>query len=263
MAKENKVIELYAKEEQLINAAIDKIVVELFNKWENSIGGQAVVLTGCSPEAGTTSTSIELGIAVAASKRKTLLIDCDVRRAIQYKKLNEKANLGLANYLLDGEVKLEEVVYPTNIENLHYIPCGDYSENPTRVLCSVRMEELIAAVKNEFDCILFDVPAVTLVPDAQVLFPNVDGIILLSALGETRKKQIKDARRKVAPFAEKYYGMIVNKLPMDVYKQNVKDYDYYFVDKKGEQKFQKNAEFKKYSKNKKNQDSREAGKDEA
>ena len=168
MANQKKMIELYAKEEQHINAAIDKIVVELFNKWCNETKGQAIVMTGCSPVVGTTSTSIELGIAIAASKRKTLLIDCDVRKAIKYKKLNEEASLGLANYLLDETVKLEDVLYDTNIENLQYIPCGDYSENPTRVLCSVRVNELIEAFKEQYDCILFDVPAVTIVPDAQV-----------------------------------------------------------------------------------------------
>ena len=257
MANEKKIIKLYAKEEQHINAAVDKIVVELFNKWNNETSGQAIVMTGCSPVVGTTSTSIELGIAVAFSKRKTLLIDCDVRKAIKYKKLNEEASLGLADYLLDENVKLDDVLYSTNIENLHYIPCGDYSENPTRVLCSVRVEELIAAVKDQYDCILFDVPAVTIVPDAQVLFPKVDGIILLAALGETRKKQIKEAKRKVAPFLEKYYGMIINKIPMDVYKQNVKDHDYYFVDKKGEQAFYKHEGYKKYSKKRKQNELRE------
>jgi len=251
MASEKKIIELYAKEEQHISAAIDKIVVELFNKWGNESSGQAIVMTGCSPVVGTTSTSIELGIAIASSKRKTLLIDCDVRKAIKYKKLNEKASKGLADYLLDEEVELEDVLYDTNIENLQYIPCGDYSENPTRVLCSVRVEELVAEVKDQYDCILFDVPAVTIVPDAQVLFPYADGIILLAALGETRKKQIKEAKRKVSPFADKYYGMIVNKIPMDVYKQNVKDHDYYFVDKKGEQSFYKNEGYKKYTKKRK------------
>lgn len=257
MANQKKIIELYAKEEQHINAAIDKIVVELFNKWDNETSGQAIVMTGCSPVVGTTSTGIELGIAIAASKRKTLLIDCDVRKAIKYKKLSEEASQGLANYLLDENVKLEDVVYHTNIENLQYIPCGEYSENPTRVLCSLRVDELIFAVKERFDCILFDVPAVTIVPDAQVLFPKVDGIILLSALGETRKKQIKEAKRKVAPFGDKYYGMIINKIPMDVYKQNVKDHDYYFVDKKGEQAFYKHEGYKKYSKRRKQNELKE------
>ncbi len=248
----NKVVNLYVNEDQLVNAAIDEVVVELFNKWENGDGGQTIVLTGCSPLVGVTSTSISLGIAIAASKRRTLVIDCDVRKAIKYKKLNEEASSGLADYLLNDDAQLVDVIYETNIDNMYYMPCGEYSEYPTRILCSPKMEQLIEQVKRGFDCIIFDVPSITIVPDAQILFPNVDGIVLVTALGETRKKQIKEAKMKVAPFSAKYYGMIINKIPLDVYRQNVKDYDYYFVNGKGEQNLlQKNEGYRKYRKRKK------------
>ncbi len=251
MTENKKMINLYAKDEQIVNTAVDKIVVDLFNKREEGKGGQVIVLTGCSPLAGTTYTSIALGIAMANSQRKTLVIDCDVRKAIKYKKLNEQASTGLAEYLLNEDVKVNEVVYDTNIENLSYMPCGEYSNQSTRVLCSPKMEELVAEVRKDYDCILMDVPSVAVVPDAQILFPMVDGIVLLSALGETRKTQLKEAKLKVAPFSEKYYGMIVNKIPHDVYRRNVKDYDYYFMDKKGEQKFHKSEAYQKYRKKKK------------
>ena len=259
MTETKKLINLYAKDEQIVTAAIDKIVVDLFNKREKEQGGQVIVLTGCSPLAGTTYTSIALGIAMANSKRKTLVIDCDVRKAIKYKKLNEQASIGLADCLLKDDVKVNEVIYETNIENLSYIPCGEYSNHSTRVLCSPRMEELISEVKKEYDCILMDVPSMAIVPDAQILFPMADGIVLLSALGETRKTQLKEAKLKVAPFSDKYYGMIVNKIPLDVYRQNVKDYDYYFTNKKGEQKFQKSEAYQKYKKKKNH--SNQGGKD--
>ncbi len=246
MEKTEKIIELYEKNNQLIKAAIDKIVVEIFNKKDTQQGGQAIVLTGCSPLVGTTSTSISLGIAVATSKRKTLVIDCDVRKAIKYKKLNEQASLGLADFLLDEKIHLEDVIYKTNIDSLNYIPCGDYAENSTRILCSEKMGQMLELLKQQFDCIIFDCPSITIVPDAQILFKSADGIILLAALGETRKKQIKEAKMKVKPFADKYYGMIVNKITLDVYKQNVKDYDYYLVNKKGEQKLKGNHAYKKY-----------------
>lgn len=250
MTETKRTIQLYAKDEQIVNAAIDKIVVDLFNKRKREQGSQVIVLTGCSPVAGTTYTSIALGIAMANSKRKTLLIDCDVRKAIKYKKLNEEATSGLADYLLSDTVAVDDVIYDTNFENLSYMPCGEYSEHFTRVLCSPNMSALIEKVREEYECILLDVPSVSVVPDAQVLFPDVDGIILLSALGETRKKQIKEAKMRIAPFAEKYYGMIVNKIPMDVYRLNVKDYNYYFVNKKGEQKFHKSEGYQKYKRRK-------------
>ena len=258
MTEKKQLINLYAKDEQIVNAAIDKIVVDLFNKREDGERGQIIVLTGCSPLAGTTYTSIALGIAMATSRRKTLVIDCDVRKALKYKKLNEQASVGLADCLLKEEVRVKEAIYETNIENLSYMPCGEYSNHSTRVLCSPKMEDLIAEIREDYDCILMDVPSITIVPDAQILFPMVDGIVLLSALGETRKAQIKEAKMKTAPFFEKYYGMIVNKIPLDVYRQNVKDYDYYFTDKKGEQKLHKSEAYQKY-KRRKNHD-RQGGK---
>lgn len=252
MIQQKQVINLYENKNQVLNAAIDKIVVEIFNKQKKDDKTQSIVLTGCSPLAGTTSTCIGLGIAVATTGRRTLIIDCDVRKAIKYKKLNEKTTLGLADYLLQENTKetldVEHVLYNTNIDDLFYIPCGGYSEYSTRILCSSRMEQLIEKVKEQFDCILFDFPSIAVVPDAQILFQSVEGIVLLSALGETRKKQIQEAKLKVAPYAEKYYGMIINKIQRDMYRQNVREYDYYFVNKKGEQKLNGNIPYKKYKK---------------
>lgn len=251
MSLETKVIELYENVDQLVNASIDKVVVEIINKRASKEGAQTILLTGCSPLAGTTSTGISLAIAMANCQKKTLLVDCDVRKSLKYKKLNEEITVGLANYLLDiegTEVSMDNILYDTNIENLCYVPCGMYSENSTRILCADRMEQFIETIKQAYDCVIFDLPSLAVVPDAQILFGKVDGIVLIAALEETRKKQIKDAKRKVKKFTQKYYGMIVNKVPLDVYKQNSKEYDYYFVNKKGEQNLNGNVAYNKYVK---------------
>lgn len=239
MKKTKKKIELYVNENQVVNAAIDRIVVELFNKNNCKEVGQAILLTGCSMSAGTTSTCISLSIAIANTKRKTLLVDCDLRKAIKYKKLNDDLTDGLADFLVDEDSSLcsmDDIIYETNVEGLQYIPCGKYINNATRVLCSSKMVELIDYAKKQYDCIIFDMPSLSIVPDAQVLFGSMDGIVLVSALGETRKKQIMDAKRKILPFLDRYYGMIINKVDKNEYRKNMKDYDYYFVNKKGEQK---------------------------
>ena len=248
---EKKQISLYMNENQLVNAAIDKIVVELVNKKENNDAAQKILMTGCSPLAGTTSTSISIGIALANCHKKTLLIDCDVRKSLKYKKLNAETTLGLADYLYKAEKEKlpeAEVIYPTNIDNLFYVPCGAYSSNPTRVLCSDFMDNFIETIEGDFEYILFDFPSLAVVPDAQVFFNKVNGIILISTLGETRKKEIRDAKAKIKSYQDRYYGMIVNKVPLDVYRHNVKEYDYYFVDEKGEQNLNGNIAYKRYQK---------------
>lgn len=257
---QKKIVNLYENSNQLVNAAIDKVVVEIFNKREQDAKtAQTIVLFGASPLAGTTSTSIDLAIATANTGRKVLLIDCDVRKAAKYKKLNEQVDKGLADYLLQ-EVEeqtvskdnmIEEIIYKTNVENLSYIPCGSYSENPTRIMCSTRMEPLLEEMKNKVDYIICDLPAISVVPDAQIFFPFADGIILLTALGETRKKEIKEAKRKIEPFLDKYYGMVINKIEQDIYRKNVKNYDYYLKNVRGEQQLGGHAVRKEYEKKKK------------
>ncbi|MGN0473406.1 MAG: tyrosine-protein kinase family protein [Lachnospiraceae bacterium] len=250
--KTNKKIELYENKNQLICSAIDRIVVELHNKKRVDQKSQSLVFTGCSPLAGTTSTCIGLGIALANAEWKTLLIDCDVRKSMKYKKLNNETTDGLGDYLIKDK-SAEEVVYGTNIENLFYVPCGNYSENATRLLCSQNMKQLIQYVKENYDFIIFDCPSITIVPDAQIIANEVDGIILVSAAGDTSKNQIRDAKRIVNKMQDKYYGMIVNKLDLAQYRKNLKNYDYYFTDKKGNQKLNGNRAKKYIEKEKTNE----------
>ncbi len=242
MDQEKKSVQLYENKSQTVRAAIDKIAVDLINKSNNQ--SQVLLFTGCSPIAGTTTTCIGVGIAVAAGKRKTILVDCDVRKSAKYKKLNDNVNSGLAGFLIaPGEVTdagIDKITYYSNIENLFYIPCGECDVNPTRILCSVKMKQLVEELKKKYDYVILDCPSINIVPDAKVLFGVSDGIITVAALGETRKGQIKDAKRMLKDYSDRYYGMIINKIEGKMYKENVKDYDYYFVNAKGEQHLQEN-----------------------
>ena len=85
-------------------------------------------------------------------------------------------------------------------------------------------------------------------PDAQMLVGDVDGIILVSALDGVTKRQVRHAKQKVQPYADKYYGMIINKIQLDLYKKYVKRFDYYFIDRDGMQKLGGSVA-KKYKKN--------------
>lgn len=253
MIKEKQIIELYENSNQLILDAIDRIVVDIRNKKDIQRKSQTILVTGCSPLSGTTSTCIGLSIALANAKWKTLLVDCDVRKSTKYKKLNQETSTGLGDFLIADDSNslakdiptVNDIIYKTNIENLSFIPCGGYTDNSTRILCSQQMNKLLSEIVGQFDYVIFDFPSLTVAPDAQILFSVVDGIILIAATGETTKKQIKDAKRKVGKYEDHYYGMIVNKLDLTLYRRDVRGYDYYFINKKGEQVLKGNSA-KKY-----------------
>ena len=233
-------IQLYGNHHQILNDAIDRIVVEIHNRRKSDRCAHKILLTGCGPQCGSTSVSINLGISFADAKWKTLIIDCDLHKIRELKKLNDKTEKGLSDILLEETVNdsrdFEEIIYPTNIDYLSYIPCGRRSLSPARLFCSGMMKQLLEYLNDRFDYIIFDFPSVAVVPDAQILFGDVDGIILIAAPEIVTKRQIRDAKHKIAPFRDKYYGMIINKIDMGLYKKYVKRYDYYFIDKKGNQK---------------------------
>ena len=247
---DKKIISLYENKNQLLYAAIDKITVEIIGKKKGE-GAQVIALTACSPKAGTTSTAISIAIAMAATSRKTVLIDCDVRKSERYKKLNQQAEKGLAEYVSaksDNAVSVDDLLYPTNEDALFYIPCGTTEENATRILCSEKFGSLIDELRKIYECIILDCPSISVVPDAQIMFKKVDGIILIAALGETKRSQIKDLRQLISDYKDQYYGMIINKIPRDIYKKNVKNADYYFKDKNGKQRFAKSKAYKERKK---------------
>jgi capsular exopolysaccharide synthesis family protein len=218
-------IDFYCSESQVMNDSIDRIIVELhaFNIKNNS---KSILFSGCGTKSGTTTIAINLAIALSLSGWKTLLVDCDLRKLTKYKRLNEKTEIGFSDYL-SRKLKKEEVIYKTNYKNLEYIPSGTIANNPVRLLCSAMVDEFMSQVKEGYDYILFDFPSLNIVSDANIFFPYVDGIALVAALKQTTKRQLKDARRKVMEYQDKYYGLIINQVDMSQYKKYIKDYDYF------------------------------------
>lgn len=238
--KEKCPIQLYSNTSQVMNDAIDRIVVEIHNKKKTQEEAHKILLTGCGPQCGNTSICIGLGISFATSKWRTLIVDCDLRKQQDFKKLNEKTGAGLSDFLVSEQAEenfdFNEIIYPTNVENLSYIPCGKYAASPARLFCSSVTQKLLTYVNENFDYVIFDFPSVAVAPDAQILFGEVDGIVLVSALESVSKRQIREAKRKVVPYKDKYYGMVINKIEMSLYRKYVQRFDYYFIDKKGNQK---------------------------
>jgi capsular exopolysaccharide synthesis family protein len=238
------IIEFYCNNSHIMNEAIDRIVVEIYS-FKRHCGDKSILLSGCGSKSGTTTTAINLAIALAGSGWKTLLVDCDLRKGTKFKHLNENIDIGLTNYLAE-EVEVNKVICETNYECLSYVPSGIASNSPIRLLCSAKMEEFVLNAKANYDFIIFDLPSLNIVADANILFPYVDGIALVASLNQTTKRQLSDARRKVSKFSDKCYGLIVNQVDLPQYKKYIKDYDYF-----GEENMSKR--YKSYNHNAKKQ----------
>lgn len=223
----NKVINLYRNKDEIINDAYDRAVVNIYLQKEKN-GFKSFVLCGSEPGVGTTSISVELAISLSVAGWKTILIDGDLRKGSIYKRLNADTRIGLSDYICENTMYINDSVYSTNWEGLHYIPCGEGSdESPVRMLCSQRMEQVMKYLQDEYDYIIIDVPSINSSVDAQILSAKADASILVVALNDCKKSELEDARKQLLKAGANLIGVIENKVNMEEYKKYINDYDYF------------------------------------
>lgn len=217
------IVEVYQTDSQIVKDAIDKVIVQVYRK-KREKDHKAFLITGCNAGCGTTHTAINMAVALVNAGWRTVLVDCDIRKGMKFKHLNADVNYGLSDYLV-GTV--ESPIFQTNYEGLDYISCGNDVESPVRLLCTKKMEDLANSLAEEYDFVIYDFPSLENVPDAGIMMPVVDDVILVAAMNETTQQQLDSAKAKVKTFPGKYMGVILNKLEMGEYRHYVKNYDYF------------------------------------
>ena len=139
---------------------------------------QVVLLTSPSPGEGKTITSLNLAIALAHDGYSVLLVDGDMRRGCCHTRLGLPHNNGLSN-VLTGHIALEEGIQETSVGGLSLLSRGISPPNPTELLGSPKMREVLQKLRRGFKFILIDSPPVITLTDATVLSVMTDGVILV------------------------------------------------------------------------------------
>ncbi len=152
-----------------------------------------ILFTSAGPGEGKTLTVSNLGIVLALSGVKTLLIDCDLRRPVLHKLFQESKEPGVVNVLV-GQSEAQSVIHETKIENLYIMTCGAIPPNPAEMLGSQRMKDLLEELKKKFDIVIVDAPPVIAVTDPVVLSSEVDGVILVIKSGSTSSGAVLRAK---------------------------------------------------------------------
>lgn len=202
--------------------SVSSLAVKVLSHKKN--GKKTVLITGCGAENGTTMVAINLSVALSSAGCRTLLIDADMRSRVKYG--SRMADIGLCDYL-SGVSEYDEIVNASNMDGLYVIPSGIYGKDPALLLCSRKTEELIKKTRDFFDVVVIDCPPAAVVSDASVLFPFADGIVLVCALDKTTKRQLITAKTIVAPYRDKYYGLVCNGVDLKTYKHLFPQNNYY------------------------------------
>lgn len=151
---------------------------------------QVIMFTSSAMYEGKSTVSANVAVTWAQAGKKVLLIDADLRRPT-IQATFRKLNLDGVTTVLTGKMKPDEVVSDTFVEGLSVVTSGPVPPNPSELLNSKKMIQLLDWARDNFDIIVLDAPPVLAVSDVQVLVPKTDGVVVVANMGKTLKGDLQ------------------------------------------------------------------------
>jgi len=190
---------------------------------------KTLLITSSNPGEGKTTSVINLGITMANTGEKVLLVDADMRCSRLHKSFGLTKENGLSDYLV-GNITIDTAIKPTRIENLSIVSAGSTPPNPAELLHSGRMKTFLDEAKKRFDRIIIDPTPILTVTDAAILANVVDGVIMLVRAGKTPIEIILRSKEKLIEAKANIIGVLLNNI--DIGQESYYYYYYYNEDEK-------------------------------
>ena len=188
---------------------------------------KSILITSTLPGEGKSWVSSNLAVTFAQAGKKVILIDADMRKGRVYSIFGVSPRPGLSNYLSgvdwnngDASEDLADYIQETEVDNLYVIPAGNVPPNPSELLVSDRMQDLMTKINDLCDIIIFDGTPSQLVTDALILARIVDSTVIVTASKQTKKEDLKRVIRNINNVGGKIAGIIVNKIEVDAKNMN-------------------------------------------
>ena len=182
------------------------------------------------PNEGKSLIAANLAIAFAQQKKKTILIDCDLRRGVQHSTFAKNKTPGFTNIIVKRDTidtkTITNYFQDTHVPNLFLLTSGDPIPNPSESLGSPQMEKIIQILENKFDRIIFDSPPFGLSPDLMVMARYTKNILLTLRAGATNLSQFKSTLDEFGDIKNSIFGLVINGSD-EVIKGRKYQYSYY------------------------------------
>jgi polysaccharide biosynthesis transport protein len=213
----------------------DSLATEAYQNLRTSLhfargeeGGQVVLVTGTAPQEGKTTTIVQLARLLAASGEKTVVVDCDLRRAQLHQRLGLPREPGFTDYFVRHE-PVSALLRPTSIANLFALTAGPLPPNPPAILARRSLGELLRELKGEFDWVLVDSPPLASVTDALLLARHADHTVLVVQHNKVDKKLVKRSVAALRKASANLLGVVLN-----VVDVRARSYQYYYYPQRGD-----------------------------
>ena len=185
---------------------------------------KSLVISSPSAGDGKTTISINLAQATAIREKRVLLVDMDLRYPKIHQRLSLDNSQGLSN-LLASEMDPESVIQPSGMEeNLFILTAGDIPPDPSRLLSSSRMDRVNQILQDSYDLVIYDMPPILGISDANIMIPKTDGVILAVKIMKTRRTALQQTITELKTYKSRILGLVAN----DVQESKIHGYYSYY-----------------------------------
>ena len=187
---------------------------------------KVILVTSSQPQDGKSFVSLNLACSIASVGYKTILVDCDLRRPTLHIKLKEDNSSGLTNFMMK-KVSAEEIIRKTSISNLDFISAGPVIPNPSELLESGVLDNLINYLKTKYDYILIDTTPVGIVADAILMMKYASKVLMVIRNNYTRKDIFVNVLNNLKSNKLSNYDIVYNDL--NLHKSSYRHYSNYYI----------------------------------
>ena len=186
---------------------------------------KTLLVTSTMPGEGKSWVASNLAVTFAQAGKRVILIDADMRKGRVFSIFGVTPRPGLSNYLSgigenQEENNLMEFLRKTEVPNLYVMPAGNIPPNPSELLVTRQMRNLLEELKRECDIIIIDGTPSKIVTDAVILSRIVDSTIIVTAHNQTKKDDLELVARDIKNVGGHVAGIVYNKVPISVKKYN-------------------------------------------
>jgi len=193
---------------------------------------QKILITSPAPGDGKTTVTSNLAMVIAQGGRRVTVIDGDLHRPRMHRAFNVEQRPGLSALFIKPTVRLNGSLQSTALDRLKVIGAGDLPPNPSELLGSKKMREIMDVVLEQSDLLILDTPPVLSVTDAVVLAPMMDGVLIVVRPGVTKMSALRVAVEQLRYVGANVAGIVLNgidnrKSRYGYYSYSYKQYKYY------------------------------------
>jgi capsular exopolysaccharide synthesis family protein len=171
---------------------------------------KTLLITSPSPTDGKSTIAANLAMVFAQNEQDVILIDCDLHRPTLHKIFKLSNRIGLSDYFIRSTEELSGLVKKLSVDRLRLITSGNLPPNPSELLGSRKMSEMLSLLEKKVDLLIIDTPPILVVTDAMVLAPRMDGVLLVIDTKITKRSAVKQTIEQLHQVNAHIIGVVIN-----------------------------------------------------